>query len=366
MYTLGWEPCPSLVWDLPTQIDAQIFWDFDEFRRSSADQKIAFYHMAWDGLTSGEDQQQVEQRRLTQAQNIIDCCDLVFFAEDEIHSDGFQFYGEQGIFLHHRAKWIMPGHVDSLGDRTVIRNYHIWRTANVYRQIPEVLRSLTPHQPKPRYFDALLGTEKPHRRFVWDHVQSHGLGDRVQVSMYPAPGSPGLDARNSPDAYIWEPDTEPLEGHDYRAINQLVRYHGRTVQMACVMPISVYNQTAYSLVTETGAANGIHMFTEKIAKPMIARRLFVVFAGQGYLRRLRQSGFLTFHGIIDESYDDMHDDQARWNKAFDQVRYLCSQDQDWVLDTIRPIVEHNHQKAMSQALLSDPIHHVLQFLRPMT
>ena len=66
-----------------------------------------------------------------------------------------------------------------------------------------------------------------------------------------------------------------------------------------------------------------------------------MFAGRGYLANLRKLGFKTFHGIIDESYDDEFDAIKRWDRAWEQMCWLADQPQEQVLEQIRPIVEHN-------------------------
>jgi hypothetical protein len=100
-------------------------------------------------------------------------------------------------------------------------------------------------------------------------------------------------------------------------------------------------------VAETCWQNHFSFFTEKTVKPIIARRLFVVFAGQGHLQNLRTMGFQTFNTIIDESYDDEEDDLVRWQRAWDQVEWLKSQPQEEILERIRPIVEHNFAVMMT-------------------
>jgi hypothetical protein len=74
----------------------------------------------------------------------------------------------------------------------------------------------------------------------------------------------------------------------------------------------------------------------------MARRLFVVFSGWKFLHNLRQLGFRTFDGIIDESYDLIEDTNERFSQAFDQVKFLCSQPQEEILKLIEPILEHNY------------------------
>ena len=71
--------------------------------------------------------------------------------------------------------------------------------------------------------------------------------------------------------------------------------------------------------------------------------MFITLGNQYHLAALRRLGFKTFDGIIDESYDDVADNQQRWKMAMQQVEILCRQDQRAVLDSIKDITEHNYQ-----------------------
>jgi len=115
------------------------------------------------------------------------------------------------------------------------------------------------------------------------------------------------------------------------------------MSLSQVVPISIYNQTAYSVVAETNSDNHYSFCTEKIVKPILAERLFVVFSGQYYLRNLQSLGFRTFDGIIDESYDSVEDYDLRFKLACEQIKYLCEQSQEEVLAKIRSVTEHNKQ-----------------------
>ena len=117
--------------------------------------------------------------------------------------------------------------------------------------------------------------------------------------------------------------------------------------MARVIPIHVYNQTAYSIIAETGFENFYSFYTEKTAKAMLAKRLFVMFSGYKFLQNLQQIGFQTFGNVIDESYDLIPDNQQRWLAAFEQVKKLCDMDQQEVFEKIGPVVEHNYSLLMN-------------------
>jgi hypothetical protein len=107
------------------------------------------------------------------------------------------------------------------------------------------------------------------------------------------------------------------------------------------MPLTVYNQTAYSLVCETNAFDHFVFFTEKTVKPILARRLFILLSGRYALAHLRELGFKTFHGIIDESYDEIEDNNERFLAAMEQLKWLHTQDQSIILSRCKDIVDHN-------------------------
>jgi hypothetical protein len=96
--------------------------------------------------------------------------------------------------------------------------------------------------------------------------------------------------------FIWEKDCYPTQesiGHTYGTTCFNVCYNGIEIALSRVIPIDVFNQTAYSIVAETNTDNTLSFYTEKTAKPMIARRLFVAFTGYRFLENLRSSGFKT-------------------------------------------------------------------------
>jgi hypothetical protein len=121
------------------------------------------------------------------------------------------------------------------------------------------------------------------------------------------------------------------------------------------VPVNIYQKTAYSLVAETNAVNSFNFYTEKIVKPILARRLFVVISGQHYLKNLRSLGFKTFDSIIDESYDEIDDNETRWRCAMEQVEWLSQQTQQTILDRIRPIAEFNLKIIKSRAWYQEVI-----------
>jgi len=265
----------------------------------------------------------------------------VFSIESELHYYHWDIWKRS-----HRDNvyYVLPGTVNDSPIRFNIVFWGDWykTTSWVYKELPNKLAKITPYTVKPKSFDALLGKSKPHRDFVYqlvveNHLQDQFIipyGDRWQGNEF-----------NVGNYYIWETGVTVLD-HPATTVSR-ARYHHIETSLSRIIPIQVYNDTAYSIVAETGDDNSISFYTEKTAKPMIARRLFVAFTGYRFLENLRAQGFQTFNGIIDESYDLIKDNHKRFAAAFEQVKYLCSQPQLEIFEKIQPIVEHNYQHIMN-------------------
>ena len=214
-------------------------------------------------------------------------------------------------------------------------------TASLYLdQLSHELDLLLPFANKPMEFDVMVGRYRTHRKFVVDWIKNSESSTRYfQTPFFDL--KLGVPSENYhvdnldywEDGIIMHPPDRPNTYQCY--------YHGILMNISQVLPVKIYNQTAYSLVCETEYSNDYTFFTEKTAKPIIACRLFVMIAGQYYLRNLRKIGFRTFDSVIDESYDLEPDPETRWKMALEQCDWLCKQDQRVILDKIKPTVLHN-------------------------
>ena len=196
---------------------------------------------------------------------------------------------------------------------------------------------LTPFAKKQFKFDVLYGRIRPHRKFVKDRLTEFDHHPWFyQSPMFDKVISGANKGYHTEDSEFWEDEIVFSTTQDY-----CCTYFDISMNISQVLPFKIYNKTNYSLVCETSYENDFNFFSEKIAKPIIANRLFIVISGQYYLRNLKSLGFETFDSIIDESYDLEPDEQTRWNMALDQAIWLCQQDTDVVLKKITPILLHN-------------------------
>lgn len=224
-------------------------------------------------------------------------------------------------------------------------------TTDFYKIVqPDLLtQKLLFHGNKSKYFDILLGCERPHRNYVYNYINNNDLNSKVIMTYY---RRWNIDLRETD--HIFELDgLEFLPESSYTHSVHHVLYYGRKTNLSQVIPFSIYNDSYYSVVAETNAVNQFNFYTEKIVKPILGRRLFVAVAGSGYLRNLRSFGFQTFGDVIDESYDDELDDYQRWGMAMDQVRYLTTQDPIEIYDKIKGVVEHNQHLMLTNDWYGD-------------
>ena len=85
-----------------------------------------------------------------------------------------------------------------------------------------------------------------------------------------------------------------------------------------------YLQTYFSIVTETSFPEQIYFSTEKIYRPMLHFHPFIVYGSPYTLKNLKELGFKTFDGFIDESYDETLSPFKRMQKITKEVKRLCS------------------------------------------
>lgn len=110
------------------------------------------------------------------------------------------------------------------------------------------------------------------------------------------------------------------------------------------IPWGVYDNTWFSVCTETGSADGEPRLTEKTAKMFLANRVFVMFGNKGTLKLLHELGFKTFDSILDESYDLEVDNVIRYEKAFNQVERLAELDPIEIYRITQDIRNHNFER----------------------
>lgn len=254
-----------------------------------------------------------------------------------------EFDLEKVYFINLSHLNYVPHSMKILGVETFLGEVQqIYRRTNY-----ESLIKLQTTTEKNLYFDALLGMPKKHRDFVYQKIQDF---DAEKFFVRYQRSGQTLAESLANNNWHWSADaviTPNSDQNNWYSGNQIL-FSDTTTNASNVVPVDIYNDTCYSIITETFFNSDFVMLTEKTAKPLIAKRLFVMFAGTGYLAHLHRLGFQTFDNVIDESYDLESDNEKRWQMAFEQVKYLCSQPQTEILEKVKPILEHNYNLFVSR------------------
>ena len=101
--------------------------------------------------------------------------------------------------------------------------------------------------------------------------------------------------------------------------------------------------TSISIVLETTFDQRVHI-TEKSLRPIACGYPFIIANGPGCLKFLRRYGFKTFHPFIDESYDNIIDDDERLMAIIKEMKRLSELPREHlntILAECKKISDHN-------------------------
>lgn len=305
--------------------------DVDQFINNTYTARIAAFHVPFPANTDW----------LEQLSCVYELCEHVFVFCSELHYHTVKQLISIDLL---KISIFISGFVNHAFQHAKIYHWMDWfhTTSEFYiRTKPNFLDSrLLPYTVKPKHFDILLGNQRPHRDFVNNYVKENNLIDKVIMTYVYYPHK---SIRDNPEFILENDNIEYHPDKEYTHSVNMVKYHGVGITLSQIIPLDIYNQTAYTLVAETNSDNNFSFYTEKIVKPILSRRLFVVISGKNYLKNLKSLGFKTFSNVIDESYDAVDDNVTRWSSAMDQVKWLSAQNQENILAEIKTVTEHNYQ-----------------------
>jgi hypothetical protein len=113
--------------------------------------------------------------------------------------------------------------------------------------------------------------------------------------------------------------------------------------------VSVIPEAAY------GDSEGTLFLSEKIFKPIVCHHPFIVMGNKGSLAKLRELGYKTFDGFIDESYDNL----STWERFEAIIETIKKVDAikdkiEWY-KSIQDIIEHNYEVIRKNVLTNRPL-----------
>lgn len=195
----------------------------------------------------------------------------------------------------------------------------------------DLLEHCIPFYKKSKNFkkwDFLMGGSSPTKDYLYENIKNHNTFSQTFLTYY----------RNDTKKGYWSNFVKVPKNHTaetiYNRFESMLRFSD-------LIDPEIYNQTFFTALIETCIHPDFGVFTEKTAKPIIAKRPFVVFGSVGQLRALRELGFKTFSPVIDEDYDMITNERDRFKKVLDSMQELSRQDPFVVYEKLKEVLDHN-------------------------
>ena len=188
-------------------------------------------------------------------------------------------------------------------------------------------------------FLCLNRKDRPHRVDFYNFIKTHNL---LQNSLFTMIEPQFLPTCNLPDGYDDYGNNE----------NFSVQYGGTKVMrqnwpFAHLNPI-LYKDTYFSVILETHCYESEYTYiTEKVFKSILIGHPFMVLSNHNYYKNLKELGYKTFDGLIDESFDEIADNNQRFLKFAESLKNLVESDLNEFLKKAKPICEHNRKTLLS-------------------
>ena len=129
---------------------------------------------------------------------------------------------------------------------------------------------------------------------------------------------------------------------DYENLNDVIGLGYETKE--------IYENTYFSIVTETLFDEAEKFVSEKTYKPILHYHPFVLVGSAGTLKYLKSYGFKTFDKWWDESYDGIENTNDRFLKVYEVINNLINKsDDEWITmyNEMKPILIHNRNILLS-------------------
>jgi len=90
--------------------------------------------------------------------------------------------------------------------------------------------------------------------------------------------------------------------------------------------------------------NNFNQLSEKFFIPISLKKPFVVFYCANFLKQMKEYGFKSFAPFINEEYDLVEDDIARYKLIIEEIKKISEMsdtEKNKFIENVTPICEHN-------------------------
>jgi hypothetical protein len=217
---------------------------------------------------------------------------------------------------------------------------------------------------KPWDFLFLNGRGRPHRKYLWERFNSLGLLNRSLWTMLDSRPTASRHFKLSQSGVNLMTTSTPIqclpteyEVDQFRDNKILPNSDQPFIKHDLFNNLwgeiylvpEVYQDTYFSVVTETVFDYPYSFRTEKIAKPLLMAHPWICATSPGFYRDMHKLGFKTFGNLIDESFDSIDNHQDRMDRIIDIVKDLCETGPASFLVAAHDVCKYNQQHLINLA-----------------
>jgi hypothetical protein len=187
-------------------------------------------------------------------------------------------------------------------------------------------------------FNCMNKRPRSHRMMFYLHLHKAGLVNDNMISMNDFEAPVFIKNQFTPEEYSSAKSVLPLKlyGEENNVLNDGY-YINRVLE-------KLYKDSWVSVISEASYFADEHtvFISEKTFKPIACLHPFIILGSRGSLAKLRELGYKTFDGFIDESYDDL-EDMDRFTaitKVLEDIKNIPDK-LAWYT-SMRDILEHNY------------------------
>jgi len=193
-------------------------------------------------------------------------------------------------------------------------------------------------------FNRIINNDRSYRIYFVSLLKEQGLLDHGQVSFNVTDNlfDDWQDEVADPDSKLSTYAKQHIETHLVN-IDKLVVDRAELPGSASA-DIPRGDDAFWNIVTETVFYYDKLHLTEKIFKPIVSKQPFMLLAAPGNLAYLKSYGFKTFDSVIDESYDNIVDNDLRTEAVVRQLHWYCNLslgEKTDIIKQLEPIIQHN-------------------------
>lgn len=238
----------------------------------------------------------------------------------------------------------LPNNIDHFN--VDIFKFTLGNTTDIlYQRDSAICEGIFEKRNKPFLFNFLNGVNRPHRSSLIEKLNKKGL---LEKSLWSAL----YDKKFLPGDYCFQVNKDTVVNGKY------IFDDWPDGQLFS----NIFEDSYFSLVTETNFFLPYSFRTEKIYKPIKVGHPFIAVANYGFYRDLRNLGFKTFNHLIDESFDLIENNDDRLTRIADIVEDLCKSNLEEFLSAAEQNCRYNRELLMSTNTPNEDIDVVNKFL----